>query len=61
MPSSRTEFYLKELTTTSEEHLTGGEKAVASVLGSLYEGLENEKWVEGGASKSSKSPWIREY
>ena len=59
-PSSPAEFYLAQVITAErkrardageEAAYTGSEATVASVLGSLYEGLEGEPWVRGGSSE----------
>jgi hypothetical protein len=63
-PSTPAEFYLQQLFAHEEERaratgerpvVTGAEKTVASVLGMLYEDLEQEEWVEGGPGKSRQS------
>jgi hypothetical protein len=64
-PSTPAEFYLQQLFTHEEERaraagerpvVTGAEKTVVSVLGMLYEDLEQEEWVEGGPGKSRQPP-----
>ena len=63
-PSSPAEFYLAQIITAEkkrardageEADFTGSEATVASVLGSLYEDLEGEAWVQGGSSEFSPS------
>jgi hypothetical protein len=59
-PSTPAEFYFAKIITDEKQRasdagekpvFTGGEVAVASVLGSLYEDLEGEEWVQGGSSE----------
>jgi hypothetical protein len=59
--SSPMEYYLRKLVVDAEEQrrradasetvFTDEDRTVASVIGTLYGGLENEKWIEGGPSK----------